>query len=152
MESPIIAYCEKGAWSNGIKALCKTKAIAIIHFPYDQGDRRWHENHKIRFANPSLVTADTTELYASDDFCISDMSESEVIISAQIARVLKQSNRAFDVRHFVSAYKSGARVFISEDTNYSKNRSELYKLTGIEVINPSRSEDMERLQQIITPR
>ena len=142
-----IAYCERGAWRQAIKKLQREKQLKIIHFPYDPGDRLWHNKNNIAFARPSLVTMDTTEVRWSDDFLISEMCESEKYMG--IARILHHQYREFDVRHFDSAYKSGAQVFISEDRNYSKFSAQLFELTKIQVIDPSRDEDIQILHKII---
>ena len=146
--SPIIAYCEKGAWVQVVKDLCTAGAIKLIHFPYDEGDRRWHTKNgsKITFAKPSLVTADTTEIFCGDDFCISDTEKSELY--DKIAQILNIQNKEFDVRHFDSAYKSLAQVFITNDVNYHNHRDALFALTGVEVIFVRSEEDLKRLQQM----
>lgn len=147
MTHPTIAYCERGAFRPLIKKLWREKSIRLIHFPYDPGDRDWHDKNTIPYAVPSLVTADTTQLRFSDTFRISDMEPSA--LHAEIASILQQSPRTFDVRHFDSAVKSKARVFISEDRNYSRNRRGLFELTGISVIDPSQTNDLAELQEII---
>jgi hypothetical protein len=147
MSDRIVAYCERGAWRVEIRKLWRERKINVIHFPYDDGDRRWHDNNSIPFATPSLVTMDTSELFMSDVFLISEMTESGKHL--EIARILHQSSRAIDVRHFDSAHKSKARVFVSEDRNYSNHSSDLYGLTGIHVIDPSRRDDMTKLYQLI---
>ena len=147
--TPVIAYCETGAFWDPIKDLCKANLIKVIHFPYDANDRAWHENnkHKISFAAPSLVTSDTTQLLVSDDFLISDMEKSDKY--DQIGMILCEDRKKPDIRHFDSAYKSGARVFITNDKNYRDHRAELLALTGVEVILVREVEDLERLKQII---
>ena len=146
---PVIAYCETGAFSDPIKELCRANLIKVIHFPYDADDRAWHENNKnkVSFAIPSLVTCDTTQVYCSDDFLISDMEKSDKYDA--IGLILQMDHRKHDVRHFDSAYKSGARVFLTNDKNFRNHRAELLDLTGVEVILVREVKDIERLKQII---
>ena len=148
--TPIIAYCERGAFSDPIKELCRANLIRLIHFPYDADDRAWHENNKskVSLAKPSLVTCDTTQIYCSDEFLISDMEKSDKYDA--IGSILQMDRRKHDVRHFDSAYKSGARVFLTNDKNFRNHRTELHELTGIEVILVREADDIERLKQIIS--
>jgi hypothetical protein len=52
-----IVYCERGAFAPEIKRLWKASKIDLIHFPYDEHDRRWHDKQKIpRGLRSSLST------------------------------------------------------------------------------------------------
>ena len=93
------------------------------------------------------MTLDTTQVYCSDDFLISDMEKSDKYDA--IGSILQMDSRKHDVRHFISAYKSGAQVFLTNDKNFRNHRAELLDLTGVEVILVREVEDIKRLEQII---
>jgi hypothetical protein len=142
----VTVYCEKGAWVSAVKKMHRAGTIRVIHFPYDEGDRLWQVRHGIEFAVPSITTCDTTELLASDDFGVDEV-ESEKY--QKIALLLQVGRRAFDVRHFDSAYKSKAHFFITNDGNYATHEVQLLSLTGIKVVYVNRPEDMEEFIRFI---
>lgn len=127
-----IAYCERGAFTKDVKKLRSCRAIDLIQFPYDDHDRKWHHTRRIGFARPSLVTLDTTQIYFSDPFLISEMIGSDRFDC--ISAILGVGNRSHDVRHFDSAYKSDAAMFITADRNYYDHADALYELTGVRVL------------------
>jgi hypothetical protein len=138
--SKLVVYCERGAYAPPIRRLWKAGRIHLIHFPYDAEDRRWHDKQKIPFARPSLVTIDSTEIRVTDPIKISDTEGSNLHL--RIARVLGKHPREFDVRHFDSAYKSGADVFVTNDTDFILRADALYQLSGVRVVTPDKLEPL----------
>ena len=51
----------------------------------------------------------------------------------QVARILRTNDRSFDLRHFDSAIKSSANLFITADRNFNTYELPLYELTRIQV-------------------
>ena len=136
--SKLLVYCEKNAWGQ-IRRLWREGRIDLVHFPYDAEDRRWHDKRGIPLARPSLVTLDS-EVRVTDPIRISDAEGSD--LHPRIARVLGKHPRDFDVRHFDSAYKSRAHVFVTCDTDLLDHADELYQLSGVHVVGP---DELERL-------
>jgi len=148
--SNLLVYCEKGAYTRDVRKLWKAGRIDLISFPYDQGDRQWHDNHKIPSARPSLVTINTCELRITDTIRINDTLGSH--LHGHIARVLRKHPREFDSRHFDAAYKSCADVFLTPDGNYIRHADELCRLTGVHVIIPTIPEQFSHLMSLIEGR
>jgi hypothetical protein len=143
-----ILYGERGAYVPEIKRLWKARRIDLIHFPYDCEDRAWHDKHKIPFARPSLVTINTGELRVTDRVLIQDTVGSELHIS--FARVMRKSLRDFDVRHFDSAYKSGAVAFVTANSrHFEPCANALHRLSGIRVVVPSKPDHLSTLAALI---
>lgn len=130
---PPIVYCERNADRSWLRDLAHQGKIELVLFPYDGYDRH------MQLGTPSVVTCDSTYVTCDMTIPIGEMVESEKC--AQIRRIIGKENEG-DARHLDSAYKSGARAFLTTDkTDILQWAAELEALLSIRVFHPDLDRD-----------
>ena len=127
-----------------LRELSRQGKIVLVLFPYDG-----YNPAGVKFATPSVITADSTWLTADMTIPFSDMEGSEKFEQIrQIIRREKENLRKApagrigeqtegDARHLDSAYKSGCRAFFTKDgQDILDHAAELEELLGLRLFHP----------------
>lgn len=127
--SPLVVYCEGGAYVGIVKDLRRERLIKVIIGPYDTQPKK----KRFEPARPSLVTMDSTYFTCDNPTPISDLVESPKY--EEILRIIGKQNRQ-DALHLDSAYKSHAQAFLTSDwQDVGRNRDELQKALGFPIFH-----------------
>jgi len=135
-------YCEHGALLPDLVTLQRQGVIELLHFPYDPDSR---SQHLKTLAVPSEARwSDLNIGWNEDGYTWNEHNGSQHL--GEIRQILGPENRR-DALHIDSAFKSGCRAFVTQDTHILKHRQCLEELLTIRFFDSNK--DKEALLQFI---